>query len=136
MTRRGCEGHRPRLTLSHGVSGIAAIPLKRRRTSAPSTVLIVWVSEGFRHWMNGCRPWPDEAIKPAPCHSPSPWAMALIDPDDDPSGEGSEHDTACDAVAWARARTYSWLPVTDPLQWAGSADQRPSDVPQLWRDEG
>lgn len=38
-----------------------------------------------------------------------------------------------DAVAWARERTDWVLVVTDPLQWGGSPDKQPPDVPLVWQ---
>ncbi len=60
------------------------------------------------------------------------WTAHVEQSEDDPSGESSKHGTVADAVAWARERTDWVLVVTDPLQWAGSPDRQPSDVPQLW----
>ena len=37
-------------------------------------------------------------------------------------------------AAWARERTHWVLVVTDPLQWAGSPDNQPPDVHQLWQE--
>lgn len=61
------------------------------------------------------------------------WLAHVEHSGQDPTGESSEHDTATDAVAWARERTAWVLVVTDPLQWAGAPEQQPSDVPQVWR---
>jgi hypothetical protein len=61
------------------------------------------------------------------------WSAHVENSEEDPTGEFSEHNTAADAVAWARERTDWVLVVTEPLQWAGSPEARPSDVPRLWR---
>ncbi|GAB3068571.1 hypothetical protein GCM10027053_36040 [Intrasporangium mesophilum] len=62
------------------------------------------------------------------------WGAHVEHSESDPSGESSEHETAADAVAWARERTDWVLVVTDPLQWAGSPDKQPPDVPKLWQE--
>lgn len=62
------------------------------------------------------------------------WSAHVEHSEQDPSGEWSDHDTAADAVAWARERTDWVLVVTEPLQWAGSPEKQPSDVPRLWRE--
>lgn len=61
------------------------------------------------------------------------WNAHIEESEHDPTGEYSEHDTAADAVAWAQLRTDWVLVVTEPLQWAGSPERQPSDVPRLWR---
>ncbi len=65
---------------------------------------------------------------------PEYWSAHVERSDDDPTGEWSEHDTLADAVAWARERTDWVLVVTDPLQWAGSPDKQPPDVPRVWHE--
>jgi hypothetical protein len=61
------------------------------------------------------------------------WIAHLERSEHDPTGESSEHDTAADAVAWARKRTDWVLVVTDALRWAGAPEKQPSDVLQVWR---
>lgn len=67
---------------------------------------------------------------------PVRWAAHTERSDEDPTGEASEHATAAEAVAWARARTDWILVVTDPPQWAGSPEKKPSDVIETWQKEG
>ncbi|WP_020145605.1 hypothetical protein [Terracoccus sp. 273MFTsu3.1] len=61
------------------------------------------------------------------------WSAHVERSEDDPTGESSEHDTAADAVVWARERTDWVLVVTEPLLWAGAPEKQPSDVDQIWR---
>jgi hypothetical protein len=63
------------------------------------------------------------------------WSAHVERSEDDPTGESSEHDTAVDAVAWARERTDWVLVVAEPLLWAGAPEKRPSEVLQTWREK-
>lgn len=66
---------------------------------------------------------------------PTHW-VAHTDVDDDPArGERMECHSEAEAVAWARERTDWVLVITDSLQWAGSLDKQPSDVPRLWQQQ-
>jgi len=67
---------------------------------------------------------------------PIRWRAHTERSDEDPTGEFSEHATAAEAVAWARERTDWVLIATDPLQWAGSPDKHPPDVPRAWGEDG
>lgn len=66
---------------------------------------------------------------------PTHWVAHTEVDDDAALGERMECRSEAEAVAWARERTDWVLVITDSLQWAGSPDKQPSDVPRLWQQQ-
>lgn len=67
-----------------------------------------------------------------PVGEPQRWSAHTERSDENPTGEFSDHDSAAEAVAWARERTDWVLVTTDRLLWAGSPDEQPPDVSEVW----